>query len=73
MSKAGLVPKADVNSLCSLCTCALPPGGRLQGPLGGRLVVFLTLYFSPEHAQILLANFLNNKSVFQLLYSLYLL
>ena len=64
MSKAGLVQKAGVSSLCSLCACPLPPGGRLWGPLGGRLTVLLTLYFSPEHAQILLANFLNNKSVF---------
>ena len=73
MSKAGLVLEAGVSSLCSLCTCTLPPGGRLQGALGGRLVVFLTLFLSPERAQILLANFLNNKSVFQPVYSSYLI
>ena len=60
--KAGLVQKPGVSSLCNLCACTLPPGGRLRGSFGGRLTVFLTLYFSSEHAQILLANFLNNKS-----------
>ena len=62
MSKAELVLKAGVSSLCYLCTCALPPGGHLQGYFGGRLTVLLTLYFSSEHVQFLLANLLNNKS-----------
>ena len=62
ISEAGLALEAGVSSLCSLCTCALPPGGRLRGSVGGRLTVLLTLYFSSEHVQILLANFLNNKS-----------
>ena len=73
MSEAGLALEAGVSSLCSLCTCAFPPGGRLQGSLGGRLTVLLTLYFSPEHVQTLLANFLNNKSGFQPVYSFYLI
>ena len=73
MSEAGLALEAGGSSLCSLCTCALPPGGCLQGSVGGRLTVLLTLYFAPEHAQILLANFLNNESVFQPVYSSYLI
>ena len=41
MSKAGLVQKAGVSSLCSLCACALPPGGRLLGACADSLSQFL--------------------------------
>ncbi|XP_074696103.1 uncharacterized protein LOC141929920 [Strix aluco] len=44
MSKAGLVLEAGVSSLCSLHLC-IASWRASSGSLGGRLVVFLTLFF----------------------------
>ena len=64
MSKAGLCLEAGASSLCSLCTCALSPGGCLWGSLGGRLVVFLTLFFIPGACTDSLSQFLEQQKYF---------
>ena len=62
ISKAGLVQKAGVSSLCYLCTCALPPG---WGVFRRKACSLSRLFFPPsERAQLLLADFLTNTKYF---------